>query len=137
MIQTFYAQNILPEHIRQIQALEKRHNHRYHLQEDRDLSHGNRSQNNPPWRLKRDVDLLILAHPPQSPDLNPVEACWLILKERLRGRQWSSVAYFKADIQAEWAKVKQAEIRRCITEMPERCKKVQASKGERIRSSRW
>jgi hypothetical protein len=74
------AQKILPEHIKQIKTLEEHYNHRNYLQQDGDPSHGNRSQNNPPWQLKRDADLLILAHPSQSPDLNPIEACWLILR---------------------------------------------------------
>jgi hypothetical protein len=124
MTQVFYAQEILPEHIKQIKALEEHYNHRYHLQEDGDPSHGNRSQNNPPWRLKKNADLLILVHPPQSPDLNPIEACWLIMKKRLRGRKWSTVAQFKADIQAEWDNINLPQIRRRIKEMPERCRKV-------------
>ncbi|OCK73262.1 hypothetical protein K432DRAFT_313249, partial [Lepidopterella palustris CBS 459.81] len=69
--------------------------------EDRDLSHGNCSKNNVCARLKRDADLLILTHPVQSPDLNPIEPIWRIIKQRLRGRKWLTVAQFKADIQAE------------------------------------
>jgi transposase len=137
MTQVFYARQVLPEHIKQIKLLEERHNHRYYLQEDGDPSHGNRSENNPPWLLKRDSDLAVFIHPPQSPDLNPVEACWLILKKRLRGREWSTVAQFKADIQAEWNKITLAQIRRRIREMPERCRKVQLSGGERIKSPAW
>jgi hypothetical protein len=137
MTQVFYAQKILPEHIKEIKMMEERYKHSFYLQEDGDPSHGNRSENNPPWCLKRDSDLSIFVHPPQSPDLNPVEACWLILKKRLRGREWSTVAQFKADIQAEWRKITVAQIRRRIREMPERCRKVQASGGERIKSTVW
>jgi hypothetical protein len=137
MTQVFYAQKILPEHIKQIKALEERHGRRYRLQEDGDPSHRNKSENNPPACLKREADLLILIHPPQSPNLNPIEACWQIMKKRLRGRKWSTVAQFKADIQAEWDNITIAEIRRRIREMPERCKKVQASEGERIKSTLW
>jgi hypothetical protein len=137
MTQVFYAKKILPEHIKQIKALEERHGKRYRLQEDGDPSHGNRSFSNPPAQLKRDADLLILVHPPQSPDLNPIEAIWGIMKKRLRGRTWSTVAQFKADIQAEWDKITMAEIRRRIREMPRRCRMVQESKGERIKTSLW
>jgi hypothetical protein len=41
MTQVFYAKEILPQHIEQIKALEKRYKRRYCLQEDGDPSHGN------------------------------------------------------------------------------------------------
>jgi hypothetical protein len=110
MTQGFDAEKILPEHIKQFQALEKRHCRQYRLQEDGDPSHGNCSIGNHPWRLKHDAGLLILVHPPQSPDFNPIEAAWMILKKRLRGRKWSTVAQFKADILAEWDKITVAQI---------------------------
>ncbi|KAF1991727.1 hypothetical protein K402DRAFT_389109 [Aulographum hederae CBS 113979] len=137
MTQVFYTENILPLHIREIEMLEARYKHRFRLQEDGDSSHGNRSKNNPAARLKCAADLLIHIHPAQSPDLNPIEACWMILKKRLRGRKWSTVAQFKADILAEWDKITIAQIRRRIREMPDRCLKVQASGGERIKSTLW
>jgi hypothetical protein len=59
------------------------------------------------------------------------------MKKRLRGRKWSTVAQFKADIQAEWDKINLPQIRRRIKEMLERCRKVQASRGERIKSTVW
>jgi transposase len=117
--------------------LEDYYKRRFQLQEDGDPSHRNRSENNPPWHLKKNADLLILVHPPQSPDLNSIEACWLIMKKRLCGRKWSTVVQFKADIQAEWDNINLTQIRRCIKEMPERCRKVQASGGERIKSTVW
>lgn len=137
MTQVFYAEKILPQHIEQIQALERRHGRRYRLQEDGDPSHGNKSYNNPCAQLKRDADLLILVHPAQSPDLNPIEACWMIMKKRLRGRKWSTVRAFKADIQREWDKITVAQIRRRIREIPQRCKMVQQSNGERIKTDLW
>jgi hypothetical protein len=137
MSQEFYAKEILPKHIEEIKALEKHYYHRFRLQEDGDPSHGNKSVNNPCARLKRDADLQILIHPAQSPNLNPIEACWQIVKQRLRGGTWQTVAEFKAAIQREWDRVTIAQIRRRIREMPWRCKRVQELKGERIRSLLW
>jgi len=137
MSHVFYAKNILPEHIKQIQALEARHKVKYYLQEDGDSSHGINSLNSPPALLKREADLLILIHPAQSPDLNPIESCWNIMKARLAGRKWSTVAQFKADIQAEWDKISLAQIRKRIREMPERCKLVQEQPYRRIQSDVW
>ncbi|KAF2434387.1 hypothetical protein EJ08DRAFT_582118, partial [Tothia fuscella] len=59
--------------------------HRFRLQEDGDPSYRNRSSNNPCAKLKTAAGLLILVHLPQSPDLNPVESCWQIIKQSLRG----------------------------------------------------
>jgi len=137
MSQEFYAREILPKHIEQIKALEERYHCRFWLQEDGDPSHGNKSTDNPCQRLKRAADLQILIHPAQSPDLNPIEACWQIIKQRLRGGTWKTVEEFKAAIQREWDRITIAQIRRRIREMPWRCKRVQELKGARIRSALW
>jgi hypothetical protein len=73
MTQIFYTEKILPQYIQQIKELEAHYQTQYWLQEDGDPFHGNKSINNPCARLKRHVDLQILTHPTQSPDLNPIE----------------------------------------------------------------
>jgi hypothetical protein len=88
-------------------------------------------------RLKKDAQIECLPHPAQSPDLNPIEAIWMIIKKRLRGGRWQTVAEFKAAIEREWQRVSRAEIRRRISEMPERCKALYLSKGQRHRGYRW
>jgi hypothetical protein len=137
MTQVFYAKKILPEHIKQVKALEVRYNLKYHFQEDDNSSHGIKSLNSPPAQLKREADLLLLMHPPQSPDINPVEACWNIIKGKLTGRRFKSVALFKAAIQQEWDKITLLQIRKCIREMPARCRKVIAHPNVRIQSGLW
>ena len=137
MSQAFYVKEILPQYIEQIQALENRYHKRFYLQEDGDPSHGNKSTDNPCARMKRDADLQILVHPAQSPDLNPIEACWQIVKQRLRGGTWNTVAEFKAAIQREWDRITITEIQKRIREMPWRCKRIQELNGERIRSDLW
>ena len=137
MSQEFYAKKILPKHIQEIKALKERYYHRFWLQEDGDPSHGNKSTTNSCYRMKRAADLWILIHPAQSPDLNPVEACWQIIKQRLRGGSWKTVEEFKAAIQREWDRITIAQIRRRIREMPWRCKRIQELKGARIRSALW
>ncbi|KAF1983122.1 hypothetical protein K402DRAFT_338837, partial [Aulographum hederae CBS 113979] len=137
MSQEFYAKEVLPKHITEIRALQERFKRPIYLQEDGDPSHGKKSVNNPCAQLKRDADLVILIHPAQSPDLNPVEAIWQILKQRLRGGRWRTVAEFKAAIQREWDKITIAQIRKRVREMPWRCKKVIQLKGARVRSALW
>lgn len=112
MTQEFYAKNILPSHIEHIKHLQSKYKCKMYFQEDNDGSHGTRSLDNLPLRVKRDADLKLLVHPAQSPDLNPIESVWEIIKQRLRGGRWQTLAEFKEAIQREWRKVTQAQIRR-------------------------
>lgn len=137
MTQKYYAEHILPKHIEAIKRLEERHKHRYVLQEDNDGSHGTRSLRNPCRRLKINANLELLLHPAQSPDLNPIEGIWQIIKQRLRGGRWATVQEFKEAILREWRHVTQDEIRRRIREMPWRCRKLCINNGDRIRSNLW
>ena len=79
----------------------------------------------------------VLTHPPQSPDLNPMEACWNILKVRVRKRLWHTLEEYKAVIQDEWSKITMAEVRRRIAEMPDRCKRAVESRGAPVKSDLW
>jgi hypothetical protein len=137
MSQVFYAEKVLPVHIKEIRTLEQRSGHNILFQEDGDPSHGNRSTENPSAQLKKASQLKIHIHPPQSPDLNPIEGLWLIIKQCLRGQSWNTVAEFKAAIQREWDRITITEVRKRISEMPWRCKKVQELEGGRVRSSLW
>ncbi len=137
MTQKFYAEAILPHHLDHIKWLEEQHKHPFIFQEDGDPSHGHRSPNCAPTRLKRDAQVKCLQHPAQSPDLNPIEAVWMIIRKRLRGGKWQNVAEFKAAIEREWRRVSRAEIRRRISEMPKRCKALYSSQGRRYRGYRW
>jgi len=137
MTQKYYAEQVLPKHIETIKRLEERHRHRYMLQEDNDGSHGTRSLQNPCRRLKINANLELLLHPAQSPDLNPIEGIWEIVKERLRGGTWHTLKEFKEAILREWRHVSQKEVRRRIREMPWRCRKLCINNGDRIRSNLW
>jgi hypothetical protein len=101
MTQLFYTKNVLPHHLSHLQWLERKYKCRFHFQEDNDPSHGTKSSNNVAIIAKRASGVLLLKHPAQSPDLNPVEAIWNIIKQRLRGGSWKTVAEFKAAIEAE------------------------------------
>lgn len=137
MTQRFYTDSILPKHIEHIQWLQTKYNHRIFFQEDNDGARGTRSLENIARRAKTDAGLTLLTHPAQSPDLNPIEAIWMIIKERLRGGRWNSVQEFKDAIEAEWRQVTQAQIRRRIREMPIRCKYLVDNQGARYKSNSW
>src|SRR5208282_4991860 len=137
MTQEFYAQEILPKYLEHIKWLQQKKRHKIYFQEDGDPSHGHRSSDNVVQRAKRTAHLYILTHPPQSPDLRPIEGIWLIMKQRLRGQTWKTVAEFKEAIQREWTQISQSEIRKRVAEMPLRCKKMIQLKGRRYRSKLW
>ena len=138
MTQKYYAEHILPAHIKAVKDLELRYpGHQIWLQEDNDRSHGTASTNNPPRRLKIASRVSLLRHPAQSPDLNPIESIWQIIKSRLRGGSWQTIAEFKAAIMREWRRITLAQIRRRIKEMPWRCRRVIELEGARIRSTLW
>jgi transposase len=141
MTQQYYADHILPKHIEWINRA--RINHygneisRAILQEDNDPSHGHRSARNPPELLRQSNWIEVLEHPAYSPDLNPVEAIWAILKQRYKKRHWRNKQELKKVLLEEWENITQEEIQARISEMPWRCREVQNRNGMLIRSSLW
>jgi len=137
MTQKYYTKTVLARHIEHIKWLEAKYKRKFWFQEDNDPSHGTRSKNNVAARAKRASDLQILLHCAQSPDFNPIEGIWNIIKGRIRGRIFESVNDFKKAIEAEWRRVTLAEIRHRIAEMPDRCERIVQLEGARIKSSLW
>ena len=137
MTQKYYTETVLARHIEHIKWLEAKYKRKFWFQEDNDPSHGTRSTNNVAARAKKASDIQILLHPAQSPDFNPVEAIWNIIKARIRGRTFKSIEEFKAAIEAEWRHITLTQIRRRIREMPDRCERIFELQGARIKSSLW
>ena len=106
------------------------------LQEDNDPSHGTRKQGLA-QRLKQDHGIKSLFHPAQSPDLNPMEACWNILKQRARRRIWHTIEELKEILQDEWSKITMKEVHARIATMPERCKLLVETGGKPIKTALW
>lgn len=71
--------------------------------------------------------------PPNSPDLNPIEKIWRILKSRLRSRKplggWSLEELKKAVTEVWYNEISIEEINRQIDTMPERIAQVIERKG--------
>jgi hypothetical protein len=109
------------------------------LQEDNDPSHGNgpRALRGLATCLKEANWIDSFVHPPQSPDLNPIEGIWNILKQRMRQRRWDTLDQLKQILQDKWSKITMQEVRARILEMPERCKRLIESGGGPIKSDLW
>jgi hypothetical protein len=157
MTQKYYVKRLLPVYIAAIQEArvadkldigfeENSDLVDWWLQEDNDGSHGHgrQSQNTKKTvtkslatALKEDNWISTLTHPPQSPDLNPIEGIWCILKQRARQHTWTSLDELKKILQDEWDKITIEEIRERILEMPERCQRLVKTGGSPIKSTKW
>ena len=137
MTQAYYTEKLLPHYITALQTA-RRHDDLspWLLQEDNDGSHGHKKLGLAE-ASRRENWVSILEHPAQSPDLNPMEACWNILKQRVRKRRWNNLEELKQIIQEEWHKINISEIRARIAEMPKRCKLLAETGGKPIKSALW
>jgi hypothetical protein len=137
MNEKYYVDKILPVYIEAIQTFQWQDPmSRWILQEDGDPSHGIRSEGLA-FHTKQRAGIVNLVHPAQSPDLNPQEACWNILKQRVRQRIWVTRDDLKAVIQEEWRAIRMEEVRARIAEMPDRCKRVARNGGKAVKSALW
>ena len=141
MTQKYYCERLLPVYIEAIERARVREDKDWILQEDNDGSHGHKAPKRQAKSLAQtirdDHSINLLVHPPQSPDLNPIEGCWLILKERVRKRVWHTLDELRAIIQDEWSKITMKEIQERIAEMPWRCKQAIKYGGKPIKGGKW
>lgn len=113
MTQLYYTERLLPVYINALQKLriqELGFNSPWLFQEDGDPSHG-KKRVGLAQKLKEANWVDSLSHPAQSPDLNPMEAVWNILKQRVRRRTWNNIEELKAILQEEWSKITMQEVR--------------------------
>jgi transposase len=137
MTAKYYTDRVLPQLVLDYQAIKRLHDYQnVWFQEDNDPSHGTRSKINLPRQYKEANWIAHYTHPAQSPDLNPIEAIWNILKQRLTYR-WSSIDEMKAEILRIWDSISLNEIRARIDEMPSRCKQLRETNGKAIKSMLW
>ena len=145
MTQGYYVDNVLPYLVSEIIKLRcstRRHPNGLDLilLEDNDPSHGLVGQNweeTPASLYRIGHGIRSIRHPANSPDLNPIEACWNILKQRMRHHVFYSYEQYKQEIIAEWNKITLDEVRARITEMPWRMEQVVERGGARIKSKLW
>lgn len=136
MTQKYYVERLLPIYIKAIDSLKEIDNKQWYFQEDGDPSHGIRKRGLA-QELKEAHNVVNLKYPAQSPDCNPIEGIWSIIKQRLRNRYFDTIEEMKEGLQEEWSKVTLEEIRRRISDMPRRCELLRRSGGKPIRGNGW
>jgi DDE superfamily endonuclease len=138
MTQKYYVERLLPTYIDAVNKLQSRYpSQQVLLQEDNDPSHGTGKKKGLAQELKEQHSIRNLVHPAQSPDLNPIEACWNILKQRVRRRVWNTLDELKDILQEEWSKITMEEVRTRISDMIGRCETLTRNGGETIKTALW
>jgi hypothetical protein len=136
MTQKYYTERLLPVYIKAVQEQRLQHTDQVYLQEDGDPSHGMR-KDGLARQLKVVNWVINIKHPAQSPDLNPIEGIWNIIKQRLRRRVFYTDEEVKQALQKEWDKITLEEIRSRIGDMPGRCCCFINNRGKAIKTAKW
>ncbi|KAF2629281.1 hypothetical protein BU25DRAFT_337398, partial [Macroventuria anomochaeta] len=111
----------------------------WYLQEDNDPSHGTRNCNSLPAVYRHECGVKVLSHPANSPDLNPIEGIWNIIKERVKRQLYTinTITELKAALQHEWKQVGQEMVQERINEIPYRCRQVFQHPSVRCKTALW
>lgn len=73
--------------------------------------------------IKRNLTSQILPHPPQSPDLNPIELIWARMKQKVELRRPKTKEDLKRAVLASWDEIDKTFIRKCIGTIQKNMKK--------------
>lgn len=97
-------------------------------QDDNDPKH--RAKIVKAWYVEHQIQHLLW--PAYSPDLNPIENVWKLLKERINDYDCTTAEQLERRISSEWKKIGKRIIKRLIRSMPKRLKSVIDQNGEAI-----
>jgi hypothetical protein len=136
MTQKYYTERLLPIYCQAMKDQAELVPGEWYLLEDGDPSHGMRKEGLAS-QYKDAHGVKNYVHPAQSPDLNPIEAIWNIIKQRLRRRVFGSEEEIKEAIQEEWDKITMKEIRDRIKDLPGRCAQLGRTGGKAIKTAKW
>ena len=121
----YYIQ-ILQDHL--IRNARKQFGRRWQLLQDNDPKHNSRI-------VKKFLDEEVpevIDWPSNSPDANPIENLWSVIKRRVEKRRPSNLNELNKFLHDEWNKIDMIIINNLIKSMKSRCLALIESKGERI-----
>ncbi len=79
--------------------------------------------------LFNDHGVTVLDWPANSPDLNPIENLWGIVKRKMRDTRPNNADELKATVKETWASIPPQQCHKLITSMPRRIEAVIKAKG--------
>lgn len=106
-----------------------KNNRNWMLLEDNDPKHKSRLCNE--WKSENDVDQM--EWPPQSPDCNPIENVWSLLKARLKGRSFRNLKQLTRFLHRQWNSFSRNYAQNLSESMRSRCARVIEKNGEWIK----
>jgi transposase len=121
----YYVQ-ILQDHL--IRSARKQFGRRWRLQQDNDPKHKSRVAQQ---FLSKEAPEVI-DWPSNSPDVNPVENLWSIIKRRVEKRKPTNLQELDIFLHEEWDKTDMVVLSHLVDSMQSRCLALIKSKGERI-----
>lgn len=80
------------------------------------------------WLQENNIN--ILEWPSSSPDLNPIESMWAIMKRKLRNDPQRTLSGLRCKIQEIWDSITAEECQSLINTMPKRLEAVLKNKGD-------
>ena len=98
------------------------------LQEDNSSIHKSKCSES----YKKSVRIRTIDWPANSPDLNPIENLWAVLKKRIQNKALKDIKNLGKLIETEWQTFDPEFLANFITSMKRRCQLVIESNGKKI-----
>ena len=104
------------------------YNNNWHLQQDNDPKHTSCVAKN----FIAENGIQVIDWPSNSPDLNPIENVWHIIKNNVEKRMPKDTDELKRFMVEEWDAISEETVNNLILSMKKRCELVLEENGDRI-----